>query len=172
MNILKTIKAAMIVILFALIFQSCATGKHLRTEQAADSEITGNYTLMLHGGRYSEDLENVAIFDKEGDPYTFEIAAREDNYTVQKGVPAKEALDVAKKFVSFHRSVRGTKLNRLVDKEGNIIGYELRPLYYQLEFGYSDILYTDYSVKDNKIIVHIWLRYELEREEPFLFRRM
>lgn len=162
----------MIVILFALIFQSCATGKHLRTEQAADSEVTGNYTLILHGGRYSEDIENVAIFDKEGDPYTFEIFAREDNYTVQKGVPAKEALDTAQKFVSFHRSVRGTKLNRIIDKDGNTIGYELRPLYNQLEFGFSDVLYTDYSVKDHKVIVYIWLRQELEHREPFLFRRM
>jgi hypothetical protein len=173
MNILKTITAAIMGILFSLILQSCVTGKYLRTEQAPDSEITGNYTLILYGGNYSEDIENVAILDKEGDPYTFEVFAREYDYTVKKDVPAKEALDAARKFISSHRSVRGTKLNRVIDKEGNTIGYELRPLYFQLEYGYPDILHTEYVEKDHKIIVRVWLREEFERrEEPFLFRRM
>jgi hypothetical protein len=126
---------------------------------------------MLHGGRYSEDIENVAILDKDGDQYTFEILGREDNYTVQKNVPANEALDKAQKFVSRHRSFMRSRLSRILDPAGNVIGYELRPLYQMFEFSYSDVHSINYSMKDSTVIVNIRPSQELEQKEPFLFRR-
>lgn len=171
MRILKTILLTLVILLLSVILQSCFTGRYLRTEPTGSSSIGGNYSLMLHGGRYSEDIENVAILDKEGDPYTFEIFGREDNYTMQKNVPVKEALDKAQIFVSRHRAFMRSRLSSILDPAGNVIGYELRPLYQMFEFGDPDVLSVYYGIKDSTVIVHIWLKQELEHKEPFLFKR-
>jgi hypothetical protein len=168
---LKTISSSIIFIGLTAVIISCAPGRYLRTEPAGTSGIEGSYSLMLYGGRYSEDIENLAILDKDDDPYAFAIYGREDNYTVQKNVPAKEALDKAQRFVSRHRSFMRSRLSSILDPVGNVIGYELRPLYQMIEFGDPDVLSVYYGIKDSTVIVHIWPRQELEHKEPFLFRR-
>jgi len=166
MNICKYITA----ILVLIIANSCATSGYLKTEKAGPSAITGSYTLLLHGSRYSDDVENVAILDKEGDAYSFKIAAPEFDYTVLKEVPAKEALEEAERFVRSHRAFLRSRLSGIIDAKGNVIGYELRPLYLSHEFGFSDVLYIDYRMKDNTVITYIRTKYDLENKEPFLFR--
>ncbi|RJQ16105.1 MAG: hypothetical protein C4560_10225 [Nitrospiraceae bacterium] len=164
----KSVTLAVILLLTGL--YSCAPGKYTATGQAAPEEIAGTFTLILHGGRYSEDVENVAVLDKEGDRYFFEILASEYDYTVMKNISAGEALERAEKFVGSHRAFRQSVLRRISDKEGITIGYELRPLYHLTEFGNSDILVTSYRITDNKVIAVIRLKQELEHREPFLFR--
>jgi len=164
--------AKIILIVIIVFVSSCAPGRYLRTERADTSGIEGNYNLILYGGLYSEDVKNLAILDKDNDPYTFEIYARKGDYTVQKNVSAKEALDKAQRFVSRHRSFIRSRLSSILDPAGNIIGYELRPLYQMLEFGNSDLLSVYYEITDSTVMVHIWLRQAIEHEEPFLIRRM
>jgi hypothetical protein len=168
MMAIKSITAALMVILILLAVTACVNINYLRTERADPAEITGTYTLLLYGGRYFDDLENVAILDKEGDRYSFEIYAPEYDYTVRKQVPAGEALAEAEKHVGSHSSFFRSKLRALLDPEGNIIGYELRPLYHVQAFGDPDILYINYSVKDNTVITKIRLRYDLEKADPFM----
>ena len=168
----KDMGARIILIVLIALVSSCASGRYLRTEPADTSEIEGNYNLILYGGRYSEDVENLAILDKDNDPYTFEIYARKDNYTVQKNIPAKEALDKAQQFVSRHRAFMRSRLSSILDPAGNIIGYELRPLYIMFEFGDPDVLSVYYEITDTTVTVHIWLKQDIEHDEPFLFRRM
>jgi hypothetical protein len=170
MNTIKPLTAALMLILIFIFTYSCVNVNYMKTDRAEPSEITGTYTLLLYGGRYSEDVENVAIFDKEGDKYSFEIFAPGYDYTVKKGVQGKEALAEAVKHVGSHRSFFQSRLSRILDTEGNVIGYELRPIYHLTEFGMSDILYINYTIKDNKVITKIRLKYELENREPFLFR--
>ncbi|MBI5098682.1 MAG: hypothetical protein HZB30_05530 [Nitrospirae bacterium] len=170
MNTIKSLTAALMLILIFIVTYSCVSVSYMKTDRAGPSEITGTYTLLLYGGRYSEDVENVAILDKEGDRYSFEIFAPGYDYTVKKEVQGKEALEEAKKHVGSHRFFFRSRLSRILDTEGNVIGYELRPLYHLTEFGISDILYIDYTMKDNKVITKIRLKYELENREPFLFR--
>ena len=154
---------------------SCATGIYLRTERAQVTEISGTYTLILYGGRYSNDIETIAILDKEDAKYTFEVSAPEFDYKIKRGVPAKEALEEAEKFVSFHHSFWQARLSRIIDPAGNTIGYELRPLYHPIDFGYTDVLDVYYVIKDSKVIVTISLIPEVQRilfddDRPFLFR--
>ncbi|RJQ49938.1 MAG: hypothetical protein C4526_12890 [Nitrospiraceae bacterium] len=171
MRFLKYSTAAPALIFVLMTLYSCMGGGYLRTDPAASREVSGTYTLLLHGVRYSDDVENVAILDKEGDGYSFEIFAPEYDYTVLKQVPAKEALEKAERHVGSHYAVRKTELSRILDRQGNIVGYELKPLYHPLEFGIPDILYIDYTIKGNKIITKIWVRYDREKRKPFLFRR-
>ena len=154
---------------------SCVPAVHLTTVPVSTHEIEGTYTLILYGGRHSSDIENVAILDKEGDQYTFMVYAPEFDYRVKKHVPAKEALAEAEAFVRFHHSFWTAQLREIVDTSGIPIGYEVRPLYSPLDFGYPDVLDVDYIVKDNTVTVRISLKRELRRqpfddEGPFLFR--
>jgi len=144
-------------ILFSLLISiySCAHESYLRTEQARPGEITGTYTLFLYGARHIDDVANVAILDKDGDLYAFEIYAPEYDYSVKAGVQAAEAMEEAQAHVRYFRDFSRLRLSKIIDKEGHAIGYELRPLYHAFHLGQADVLYVDYLVKDNKVITTI-----------------
>jgi hypothetical protein len=138
-------------------------------------EITGTYTLILYGARYSTDIEDVAILAKEGTGYTFEVYAPEFDYRVRKNVPAREALEAAQHFVSFHYAFRHSQLSMIMDNSGAVIGYEVRPLYSPLDFGYSDVLDITYALHEKKVTARVRLIPELDRppfreDNPFFFR--
>jgi hypothetical protein len=155
---------ALVVISFIMTGTSFAIKRPLKTEEAKSADITGTFTLILYGGNYSDDLETIAILDYERDQYNFEPYAPEFDYRIKKGVPAKEALEEAKKFVSFHNSFWHFQLSRIIDNKGDTIGYELRPLYLPLTFGVSDVLDVSYWLKGgNKVKVTIKLIEPVER---------
>ena len=150
----------MILLTFVSIIQvpnSFALKKSLETEDAKVEEVIGVFTLILYGARHGNDIETIAILDKEGDQYTFEPYAPEFDYRIKRGVPAQEALAEAEKFVSWHSSFRRAQLGKILDNKGNTIGFEVRPLYFPLTFGVSDILDVDYRIMDSKVIVKIKL---------------
>jgi hypothetical protein len=122
--------------------------KALRTEEAKPDEIKGTFTLILYGGNYLDDLETIAILDAEGDRYVLEPFVPDFDLRIKKGVPAVEALKEAEAFVNFHPSFWRSQLSRILDKEGKIIGYEVRPLYLPFTFGASDVLDVNYWLKE------------------------
>lgn len=162
-----------VIVLLLLIFlatagYSCATGRYLKTQSATEGEITGVYTVILYGGTSVNDVETIAVLMKEGTPYSFEVFRPEFDYRTIKGVPGKEALEKAEKFVSFHHNFWKIQLNKIVDGRGNTVGYEVRPLYYPGASDKSDILDVDYKNADGKIIVYIRL-YEYPEMERMPF---
>jgi hypothetical protein len=143
---------------------SFACEKPLKTEKAKVDDITGTFTLILYGGRYSDDIETIAILDREGDQYNFEPYTPEFDYRIKKGVQAKDVIREAEKFVSFHRSFWHSQLSKIIDNKGNIIGYELRPLYLPFSYGISDVMDVYYWLKKgNKVKVTIRLTPSIER---------
>lgn len=156
----KTINTIMITLMSLLLLLttvSSAHAKNLKTEEVKADEVTGTFTLILYGGRHSNDLETIAILDKEGDQYEFEPYAPEFDYKMKKGVSAGDALNEANKFVSFHNAFWRSQLSRVLDEKGNIIGFELRPLYHPFVHGRDDLLEVYYKVKDGKVIAYIKL---------------
>jgi hypothetical protein len=144
--------------------QPFAFERSLKTEEASPSEIKGTFTLILYGGRYSDDLETIAILDLEEDQYNFEPYAPDFDYTVKKGVTAEKALAAAQKFVSFHASFWRTQLSKILDEKGNIIGFEVRPLYRPFIYGVSDVLEVNYWPKRaGRVKVNIKLIPTVER---------
>ena len=149
---------------FAGIPSSFAFDKPLKTIEASPAEITGTFSLILYGGRFSDDVETIAILDLEGDGYTLEPFAPDFDFRVKKGVSAKEALEQAQKFVSFHHAFWRSQPSRIMDNNGNAIGYEIRPLYQPFYFGASDIFEVYYWLKENgKVKVTIKLIPFVER---------
>ena len=90
--------------LFLIASDSFAFEASLKTAAANPSEVKGTFTLILYGGNYYDDLETMAILDREGDGYTLDLYVSDFDYRVIKGVPAKEALAKAEKFIRFHPS--------------------------------------------------------------------
>lgn len=160
----------------SVILVSCATGNYLRTEESSSIEMKKTYSLILYGGRFSDDMETLAILDKEGDKYEFIVYASQDDYRIKRKVPAKKALEEAEHFVRFHHSFRRSLLSRILDQSGATIGYEVKPLYFPLDMGYSDLIETYYRIEGKTVIVRIRLSSVAEdrlyeRDTPFIFRR-
>jgi hypothetical protein len=135
--------------------------EYLKTQEAKTEEITGSFILIFYGGRHANDLETIAFLDKEGDQYEFEPYAPEFDYKVSKEVPAGDALNEARKFVSFHNAFWRSQLSKILDAKGNTIGYEVRPLYRPFVYGRDDLLEVYYRIKDGRVIAYIRLAPEV-----------
>jgi hypothetical protein len=160
----------------SVILASCATRNYLRTEESNSIEMKKTYSLILYGGRFSDDMETLAILDKEGDKYKFIVYAPDYDYRIKRKVPAKEALKEAEKFVRFHHSFRRSLLSRILDQSGATIGYEVKPLYFPVDTGFSDVIDVYYRIEGKTVIVKVRLSSEaedrlFERDTPFIFRR-
>jgi len=147
---------------------SFAFEKPLRTESAEVFPMNASFTLILYGAGFADDIETIVIFDIEGDKYHFEPFAPDFDFKIKKEVQAKEALAEAEKFVSFHNSFWRSQLSSILDPNGNIIGYELRPLYNNFVYGISDVMDVYYWLKEGgKIKVTIRLVPQVERSIKF-----
>lgn len=136
----------------------------IRTADLQRAEVTGAYTVILYGGRYGDDLESVAILDKEGDQYAIEPYAPAFDYAVMKNVPAQEALARASRHIGWHSNVARSQMLEIVDsRTGALIGYELRPLYMPLAYGASDVLDIDYWMQGDRVMVSVRLIPRIER---------
>ncbi|MEW6418184.1 MAG: hypothetical protein AB1480_08690 [Nitrospirota bacterium] len=162
-NIINSI-FVLLVILVLTTSGSLAFEKPLKTKEVNAADIAGVFTLILYGGNHYDDIETIAILDCEGDQFTFEPFAPEFDYRFKKGVSAKEAIEEARKFVSFHNSFWRSQFSRIVDKKGSTIGYEIRPLYLPFVYGVSDVLEVNYWLKEgNRVKVTIRLVTSVER---------
>jgi hypothetical protein len=45
------------------------------------------------------------------------------------------------------------QIRKILGPTGETIGYEVKPLYYSLAFGYSDILTASYRVKEGRTVL-------------------
>jgi hypothetical protein len=147
------------VVIFFLI--SCSTG--LRTQSARDSEITGSYTGIFHGCNFFNDLETIVFLDKEGDEYTLEPYSSDFSYKIHKGFSASEAVSEAKKFANCNSSFSYSQMSSIISPDGQTLGYEIRPIYSPFRYGVADVLYTNYRISGNKVIITIRLVPSVER---------
>jgi hypothetical protein len=140
------------------------SGTHLKTAPARPQDVTGTYRLLLYGCRYPDDLENVAILEREGGPYPIEIYAAATRYKIKSGLTAIEALREAGKFVTCSVHYQDSRMSGISDPAGALIGYEVRPLYSPIRFGMYDVLNIQYVMRDGKVVVYIKLDPMVEME--------
>ncbi|MBI5847608.1 MAG: hypothetical protein HZB31_06610 [Nitrospirae bacterium] len=161
----KSLRTFVIAGIAALTLQACALGRALRTDVVPNGDIQGTYTLILYGGNYSDDLETIAFLDKEGDRLTLEPYAPEFLFRAKKGLSAERALSEARAFTHSHAEVQGDQIRSIRDEKGEIVGYELRPLYLSITFGTDDVLDVNYWRKEDKVLVSIKLKPSLEKRK-------
>ncbi len=141
---------------------SCTSAIRLSTQGAEDSEVTGTYRVIFYGCNFNNDLETIAFLDKEGGKYPFEPYAPDFKFRIKKGLIAKEALTEAKEFVNCNTSFRRAQTYKIIGPNGEVLGYEVRPLYEPVTYGAEDVLMTDYELKNNKVVVTIRLSPSIE----------
>ena len=141
-----------------------ASGRDLATRAASPSDITGTYTLLLYGCHYPEDIKDLAILVDANSRYTVEIYDLPTSYKTKKDVAGPEALRESEKFVrcSFRR-VTGTRIRRIVDEQGGTVGFEVRPLFFPLEFGQQDVMLVNYEVRDGSVRAYVRLDDDVKR---------
>ena len=158
-----TILSAAALLLVLSTSQATAADRQLKTESAGQAAITGNFTVMLYGCRYPDDIENAAILVSEESRYPVEIYAPDTRYKVKKGLDAQKALAEANAFVKCGvHTVWQTQIRRIGDDEGWTVGYEVRPLYFPYDVGSTDVLLISYALKDGRVIAYIRLTPEME----------
>ncbi len=154
----------------ALTLLACAPGKALRADSAFSGDVQGTYTLILYGSNYADDLETAAFLDKEGDSYTLEPYAPDFAFRARKGLTADRALREAREFIRSHAEFYREQIRSIRDEKGEIIGYELRPLYLPITFGTDDVLDIDYWQKENRVLVFVKLKPSLEKRKQDIDR--
>jgi len=161
MKNIKTFYILMLMLGALLGSVSCTPGIRLNTQEAKETELTGNYTVIYYGCNFFNDLETIAFLAKEDGKYTFEPYAPDFQYRVKKGLPAKEALDSAMEFVNCTSSFARAQVSGILGPDGGTIGYEVRPLYKPFTYGAGDVLFVNYGLKDGKVIINVRLPEEM-----------
>ncbi len=156
---------AIILLVIVFLVARSGDGLNLKTEAANPAEVQGMFTLLLCGSSSTDDLATVAVLDKEGDPYSFEIYAPDFAYAVRTGLNAAQALEEAERFVRRNIRSERSRLHRILSPAGAGIGFELRPLYSVTAFGRDDILDVRYSIKDRKVSVRVELDRDIEMQK-------
>jgi hypothetical protein len=162
----KLVLQLFIILSFISISYSITIAGNLKTEEAKKEDVKGTYKLILYGGRDANDIERLAILDIEGDRYTFQPQAPDFDFKIIEGISGEDAFKEAYKFISSHNSFHQSQLNKILDFSGNIIGFELRPLYIPFVFGVSDVLEVYYSLKDGKVKTYIKIIPSVEKALP------
>ena len=148
---------------------SCATtGTVLSTSglQDIDAEVeTGSFALILHSSQGQRYMDTVAILDIEGDAYEIEPAAAPYNFTVVEGLTGQQALQTARRFIDFYAGHNTTGQQAITSPAGDVIGYELRPLYHPFVYGVSDVMDITYDHQpQGRVIVSVELLFHVEQQ--------
>ncbi|MCX8069664.1 MAG: hypothetical protein N2738_04090 [Thermodesulfovibrionales bacterium] len=136
---------------------------NLILKDAKELEIQGNFHLLLYGSRHGNDIETIAFLDNSEDDYEIELYTPEFNYKKLKSLDTKEAIDRAKKFVSWHSSFMNFSISKIITNDGHLIGYEIKPLYFPFEYGVTDVFDNSYWIRGKKAVISIKLLQSVER---------
>jgi hypothetical protein len=151
-----------------LVLASCAAGARLDTVAADPRDAEGTFTLYLHGCRYFNDIENMALLADSTAPYRFDLFASPTVYRTKTGVAGSDAVAEARAFFRCNINDTGRILmRRIVGPSGRTIAFELKPLYTSLEMGADEVLLSDYFLHGNEVRVHFRLDPDVERMQRF-----
>ncbi|HXX58709.1 MAG TPA: hypothetical protein VEI96_11960 [Thermodesulfovibrionales bacterium] len=146
----------------------CAGGIALRTERVQDvREINGLYTLILYSEGQYDSLRTLGFLSLEGTGYFIEPYVPDFYYSVWRNVSGQYAFPIALAFVgSKNPDYKQARVSKILDPVGITIGYEIRPLYYPLAYGLSDVLFTSYFLEPGGII-RVYIRLDETVEDHF-----
>jgi hypothetical protein len=115
-------------LLLALVASACAVDL-TRWTVDEPGKLPGLYTAVLIGGTYAADAERVAIFDLEGDGYSFRPVTAAYNFKKIEGVTATAGVSEAVRHFASHCAYNGYRVKSLALADGAVVGYEFTPDY-------------------------------------------
>lgn len=155
-----------IFLLISMIFVSAAVATAadpLRFDEVRPEDVQGTFSLILFDNAYGNGIQRLALLDREGDQVTIEPYAPVYEYRIVKNLSGPDALKKALHFVTLPVDARSTRLVRISDSSGAVLGYELRPLFYSIAYGTDDVLEVSYRRKGEFLYVHMRLTEKVEK---------
>ncbi len=147
-----------VILALSFLAPACFAGKDLPTVPAVPADVEGTYTLLLYGCHYPDDIKDLAILVPGNAKYSVDIYDLSTSYKTRKDLSGAEALKEAESFVRCStRRVTRTEIHRVRDEAGETVAFEVRPLYFPLEFGQEDVFQVSYSLADGRVTVYIRL---------------
>ncbi len=141
------------VFLPTLLLTGCATYKGtLMTQSIGAIEPSGTYTAIRYGSSSYDDYDAFALIVPDSGSYTFEIYKPDFEVRSSSRLSAKQALDLAGTFLGRHPEFARTRISGIVNAGGEVIGYEVRPLFKLTRFGQEDLITINYLLKENNMV--------------------
>lgn len=157
---------AAILVLLAISALSCISGTRLRSVAARPGDAQGTYTVLLHGCRYGNDLETMALLVDRTSPYRFRIVDLPSSTKTLPSLTADQAAKEAEAFIRCSIYNRGKILfRRILDPLGETIAFEVKPLYSRIEMGAEEVVLSDYFLHGDEVRVYLRLDPAVEREQ-------
>lgn len=154
----------MFLLLAVLPLVSSCGGRQLRTEYARYPEsLPGTYTVYLWGSGSPGGPISAVVLDLEGDPYEFYLYTAEFNYSKLTGRSGGQALALALDYLDGFRDTRRVEFREVRDRDGNVIGYDLRPPRYLAHLGGPESLLIYYLEEEKgriKVLFEVSPAYE------------
>lgn len=142
----------MYLLLSLFILTSCTGGKVLRTEPSDEGNISGTFDVNYYSNQDYDALMYVAILDIDGDEHEISIYAPEYYIKTANNVKAEEAVSHSLEFIKNHREYIKYYIEKILTDEGDVIGYEIKPLYSPVTYGVTDVFDNRYlSMGDGKV---------------------
>lgn len=148
MKTVYTIVLAAALLVFG--FAGGATARGVDTDVVEPAEIqSGTYSVIA-----ATEPAPIAILKKEDARYGIRLATAGSGYTVTEGLSGDQALVMARDLLEKDASVRDVEITEIKSPEGNVIGYELTPVFMPLRYGSAgiagDVTGTSYRVSEEK----------------------
>ena len=143
---------------------ACSLGASLRSRPAREIAPSETYSVIFYGNRYVGDLETVVFLKPVSSQFNVKPKSSV-YYSIVNGISAPVAMKKAEAFFKSNPNYTGISKNRIsVASTGQLIGYEIRPLYQPFVYGMPDVLTTCYTLKGKTVSMYVEIN-------PFLKNR-
>ncbi|WP_028844982.1 hypothetical protein [Thermodesulfovibrio thiophilus] len=132
-------------------------------EKCNEQDIKGIYNFIIYSNTYDHDLETFIVLDRVDDNIDIIPYAPEFKYMIIKNVNEKSALQTANEILKNSLSVSAMKCSIIKD-EDNIIGYELKSIYFPWVYGVLEPVQTVYKKKDNTVEIFVTLNPHVQKQ--------
>jgi hypothetical protein len=114
----------------ALLATGCYAALDLRTTPLGDEgSIRGTFDVVYYTDEFGSNPGTLVVLDVADDEYTIIPYAPESTYSIEKGVPAPEAIARAKRFLAFNTFYESAAYRTIYAPGGAVAGYQVTPQY-------------------------------------------
>ncbi len=159
-------KLTKILIFLTLVVLPLTLQAEVSVEQCDEIDIKGTFNLIIYSNSFINDPETFIFLDRVDDKIKILPYAPAFKYRAIENLNEKEAMKIVNEILRDSSFISSIKCSTLYDKE-NIIGYELKPLYFPWIFGILEPVETVYKKEEGFILIYIRLNPMVERQLNF-----
>lgn len=134
-----------------------------QADPADPKELAGTYSVVLFDSGLGNGIQRIAVLDRDGDGFRFEPYAPEFEYRIIRGLSGQDALRRAQSYLAVTPELWKTQISSIRGTSGEVLGYEVRPLYERTAFGTDDVLDVAYRVRGETVFIYMRLIESIER---------